>query len=125
MVPLGAAYVTGVPINPVTEAVWTASAWISATTTILSLVQAANPGAVVVPNGLSSAGEYFSKTASTAPLLGPTGAAIAEIWLRSAGAPAAAFPSASRWIEDVAMLGTAEAAGESILTTTKLFTVMT
>jgi Hypothetical glycosyl hydrolase family 15 len=123
--PLGAGYVTGLPINPATGSVWTASAWINATTSIASAVKAANPNAIVIPNGLSSGGKYFSKTASTAPLLGPTGVAMAEIWLRTAGASASSFPTESKWLADVTMLVDTEAASQSVLTTTKLFTSST
>jgi Hypothetical glycosyl hydrolase family 15 len=123
--PLGAGYVTGLPINPATGSVWTANAWINATTSVAAAVKAANPDAIVIPNGLSSGGKYFSKTASTAPLLAPTGVAMAEIWLRTAGASASSFPTESKWLADVTMLVDTEAASQSALTTTKLFTSST
>jgi hypothetical protein len=123
--PLGAGYVTGLPINPSTGAVWTASAWISATSSIASAVESANPGAIVVPNGLSSGGKYFSAKASTAPLLQPTGVAMAEVWLRTAGGSITSFPNEKKWLEDVNMLVDAENADQSVLTTTKLFTTST
>jgi hypothetical protein len=123
--PLGAGYVTGLPINPSTNAVWTPPQWIAATTSIASAVHAALPNAIVIPNGLSSGGKFYSRSASTAPLLVPTGVAMAEIWLRTAAAPISGFPSESKWLADVTMLVDAEAAGESILTTTKLFTAAT
>jgi hypothetical protein len=123
--PLGAGYDTGLPINPSTGAVWTANDWITATTSIASAVKSANPGAIVIPNGLSSGAKYFSTSASTAPLLEPTGAAMAEIWLRTAGGSITSFPKESKWIEDVNMLVDAESADQSILTTTKLFTTST
>ena len=123
--PLGAGYCTGLPINPATGAVWTAPAWIAATSSVASAVVAANPGAVVILNGLSSGGKYFSTTASTAALLNPTHAAMAEVWLRTAGGSITSYPSASKWLQDVNMLVDAEHAGQSILTTTKLFTSST
>ena len=119
--PLGAGYVTGLPINPTTHAVWTAAQWIAATTSIAAAVKAALPNAIVVPNGLSSGGKFYSQNASTAPLLGPTGVAMAEIWLRTVGGPITGFPKESKWLADVTMLMDAEAANQSILTTTKLF----
>jgi hypothetical protein len=119
--PLGSAYVTGLPINPATGQVWTANAWISATSSVAAAVKAALPGAVIVPNGLSSGGKYYSANASTAPLLTPTGAAMAEVWLRTAGGSITGYPKESKWLEDVNMLVAAENAGESVLTTTKLF----
>jgi len=123
--PLGAGYDTALPINPSTGAVWTASAWIAATSSIASEVESANPGAIVVPNGLSSGARYFSTNASTAPLLQPTGVAMAEIWLRTAGASATSFPKESKWLEDVNMLVDTENADQSVLTTTKLFATST
>jgi Hypothetical glycosyl hydrolase family 15 len=119
--PLGAGYCTGLPINPATHAVWTAPAWITATSSVAAAVEAANPGAVVILNGLSSGGKYFSTSASTAPLLLPTHAAMAEVWLRTAGGSITAYPSESKWLQDITMLVDAEHAGQSVLTTTKLF----
>lgn len=123
--PLGAGYDTGLPINPATGAVWTANAWIAATSGEGAAVRSANPNAVVVLNGLSSGGKYYSTNASTAPLLAPTGAAMAEVWLRTARGPITGFPKQSKWLQDVNMLVAAEKAGESVLTTTKLFTSAT
>jgi len=123
--PLGSGYVTGLPIDPATHAVWTAPAWITATTGVAAAVKNALPDAIIVPNGLSSGGKYFSANASTAPLLGPTGVAMAEIWLRTAGAPITSYPKESKWLEDVNMLVDTEQAGQSVLTTTKLFTSST
>jgi len=123
--PLGAGYDTGLPINPATGAVWTANAWIAATSNVAAAVKTANPTAVVILNGLSSGGKYFSTNASTAPLLVPTGAAMAEVWLRTAGAPITQFPTQAKWLEDVNMLVDSERAGQSVLTTTKLFTSST
>jgi Hypothetical glycosyl hydrolase family 15 len=120
--PLGSGYVTGLPIDPATHAVWTANSWITATESVAAAVKAANPGAIVIPNGLSSGGKYFSPNASTAPLLTPTGAAMAEVWIRTAGQSITSFPKESKWLEDVTMLVHAETAGQSVLTTTKLFT---
>ena len=123
--PLGAGYDTGLPINPATGAVWTANAWIAATSKVAAAVKTANPTAVVILNGLSSGGKYFSTNASTAPLLVPTGAAMAEVWLRTAGAPITQFPTTAKWLEDVNMLVDSERVGQSVLTTTKLFTSST
>jgi hypothetical protein len=123
--PLDAGYVTGLPINPATHAVWTGTDWLTATSAIAAAVRAANPGAVVVANGLANGAKYFSTTGATSALLSPVGVGMAELWLRPPGAAATKFPSVTKWLANVNMLEDAESHGQSILTTTKLWVTAT
>jgi hypothetical protein len=119
--PLDAGYVTGLPMDPATHAVWSGTAWLTATTAIARAVQSKNPGAVVIANGLANGAKYFSSTGATSQLLDASGAAMAELWLRPPGASATSYPSATKWLANVNMLVDAEANGQSVLTTTKLW----
>jgi hypothetical protein len=55
---------------------------LTATAGIAAAVQSANPGAVVIANGLAYGAKYFSTSGATSELLAPTAAAMAELWLR-------------------------------------------
>jgi hypothetical protein len=119
--PLDAGYVTALPINPATHAVWTGDAWLRATTAIAGAVQSANPDAVIIANGLANGTKYFSTSGATSQLLDPSGAAMAELWLRAPGASVTSYPSETKWLADVEMLAAAESHGQSVMTTTKLW----
>ena len=123
--PLDPGYVTGLPMDPSTHAVWSGTQWLDATTAIAAAVQAANPNALVIANGLANGAKYFSSTGATSQLLGPSGAAMAELWLRAPGAGATQYPSETKWLANINMLVNAESNDESILTTTKLWVTAT
>ena len=123
--PLDAGYVTGLPMNPSTHATWSAAEWSTATAAIAAAVQSANPGAIVIANGLANGVKYFSTSGATSTLLGPTAAAMAELWLRAPGAGVTQFPSLTKWQANVDMLVDAESHGQSVLTTTKLWVTAT
>jgi Hypothetical glycosyl hydrolase family 15 len=115
--PLLPGYVNGVPVNPATHKVFTSTAWIAAQAGTITAVKAANRSAVVVANGLAD-GQKFG---STQPLLTAAGMAMSEIFLRVSRNPESAFPTTANWLQDVNMLVTAGAHGESVLTVTKLW----
>ncbi len=119
--PLLPGYVTGLPVNPATKAVYTAVAWINAQSANVKMVQAANPGTLVVPNGLASGPKYFSTTGPTAPLLATSHIAMSEIWLRVAKNPVTSYPSLKAWKQDIDMLASAESNGWAVMVTTKLW----
>jgi hypothetical protein len=123
--PLDPGYVTGLPMDPSTHAVWSGTQWLDATTAIAAAVQAANPGALVIANGLANGTKYFASTGATSQLLGPSGAAMAELWLRAPGAGVTQYPTVAKWLSNVNMLVNAEANDQSILTTTKLWVTAT
>jgi hypothetical protein len=123
--PLDAGYVTGLPIDPSTQTAWSATEWLTATASIAAAVQSTNPSAIVIANGLANGAKYYSTMGATSALLAPTGAAMAELWLRAPGAGVAQFPSVTKWQANVDMLVDAESHGQSVLTTTKLWVTAT
>jgi hypothetical protein len=123
--PLDAGYVTGLPMNPSTHAVWSGTAWLNATAAIAAAVQKANPTALVVANGLANGAKYFSTAGATSASLAPSGVAMSELFLRAPGAGATQFQPVSKWLANVNMLVDAESKGESVLTTTKLWVTAT
>ena len=91
--PLDAGYVTGLPMNPSTHATWSAADWLTATAAIAAAVQSANPGAIVIANGLANGAESFSTSGATSALLGRP----LPPWQSSGSArPARASPSSHR-----------------------------
>ena len=123
--PLLPNYGTGLPVNPATKAVYTSTAWIAAQSANVKMVEAANPGALIIPNGLASGPKYFSTGGSTEPLLASSHVAMSEVWLRVARNPVGSYPSAKAWKEDVDMLTNAEANGWAVMVTTKLWVTAT
>jgi hypothetical protein len=119
--PLDPGYCTGLAIDPATGKVWTETAWLQATSTIARTVQAANPNAVVMDNGLADGQKYYNPSGSTEPLIAATHVGMVELWLRSNGTPANKFKSVADWLQDVDMIVNAQAQGFSIATTTKLW----
>jgi hypothetical protein len=120
--PLLPGYVTGLPIDPSTKKVYTAVTWIKAQTGTVSAVENANPGRVVVTNGLANGSKYFAPGGPTSPLLATSHIAMAEIFLRVSKNPVSAYPSLTNWKQDVDMLVNAESHGWGVMTTVKLWT---
>ncbi len=120
--PLLPGYVTGVPINPATKAPYTTAEWIGAQSGTVAAVEAANPGGIVVTNGLASGPKYFS---GTSQLLATSHTAMAEIWLRVAKNPVTSYPTVKAWKQDIDMLVNAESNGWSVMVTVKLWTTAT
>jgi hypothetical protein len=121
--PLLPNYVTGIPIDSTTKVAYTSATWIRAQSATVSNVLAANPGAIVVPNGLASGSKYFAGSgASTAPLLAASHMAMSELWLRISNNSVGTYPTAAKWKQNVDMLVNAESNGWAVMTTTKLWT---
>jgi hypothetical protein len=120
--PLLPGYVTGVPIDPLTKKVYTAVTWIKAQSGTVSAVAGANPGAVIVTNGLANGSKYFAAGGPTSPLLAASHVAMAEIFLRVSKNSVNAYPSLTNWKMDVDMLANAESHGWGVMTTVKLWT---
>jgi Hypothetical glycosyl hydrolase family 15 len=117
--PLGAGYVTGLPMDPSTHAAYSASTWIAAQThTIAAVARVAN---VIMPNGLANGTQFLF----TGPLLATSHLAMAETWLRLPGQSVSAFPTTAQWLAAVNMLADAEAHGWRVMTVTKLWTTAT
>jgi hypothetical protein len=123
--PVGPGYESGQAIDRSTGRPWTASDWLAAVRNLIGQVQAANPAAVIVANGLQSGSSYFDQSAPTSSLFGVIDAAMSETFLRVPTDGVNAYPSANEWLRDVNMLVAAGAQGKSVLTTTKLWTSAT
>jgi hypothetical protein len=119
--PLDPGYCSGLAIDPATGKVWTETAWLQATSTVARTVQASNPNAVVMDNGLADGQKYYNPSGSTEPLIAATHVGMVELWLRSNGTPANKFKSEAEWLQDVDMIVNAQAQGFWIATTTKLW----
>ena len=120
--PLLPGYVTGLPVDPATKKVYTAVTWIKAQSGTIVAAQKANPGAVVMANGLANGNKYFSAGGPTSPLLAASHVAMAEIFLRVSKNSVNAYPSLTNWKQDVDMLVNAESHGWGVMTTVKLWT---
>lgn len=118
--PFAGSYVTAPPVDPSTGRVWDRSAWMAATSSIVTATSAANPRASIASNGLTN-GQLFFDSEGTAPLAIRSDAAMAELWLRGPTAPVTEFKTVSDWRQDVDMLTAAEKRGSSVITTTKVW----
>jgi uncharacterized short protein YbdD (DUF466 family) len=121
LAPLNAGYVTGLPINPATGKVWTASQWVRATSNLAAAVKKAVAPKLVTGNGLMNGVRYFDPAAPTSQILTGVDAGVAEAWLRTPGASFGAFPGATEWRQSVRMLVDAASKGKAVLTLTKLW----
>jgi hypothetical protein len=119
--PLTPGYTTGLPINPATGQVWTDTAWLQATSGIARTVQADNPNAVIMDNGLLNGQKYYLPVGSTEPLIAATHVGMVELWLRSNGTPVGSYRSETEWLQDIDMIVNAQAQGFWVATTTKLW----
>jgi Hypothetical glycosyl hydrolase family 15 len=115
--PFDAGYVNSPPIDPSTGKVFTPQKWIADEANTVTATQKANPGKIVVANGLGN-GQKFP---ITQPLLTAVGTGMSELWLRVNNWPVDRFPPLADWLQDVDMLITAGSKHEVILTVTKLW----
>jgi hypothetical protein len=115
--PLDNGYVNTAPANPATHAVFTPAAWVSGEANTVVATQKANPGKLVIANGLGN-GQKFP---STQPLLTAVGMGMAELWLRVNNWAVNQFKTTAEWLQDVQMLTTAASKHEVVLTVTKLW----
>jgi hypothetical protein len=115
--PFDKGYVNGSPVDPSTRKVFTTTAWITAAQGTITATEKANPGKLVIANGLGNG----QKWPATQPLLTAAGTAMSELWLRVNNWKVNQFESPAQWLGDVNMLVTAASKHESILTVTKLW----
>lgn len=114
-------YVSALPINPATGTAWTVPDWIGATANVGTAVKSANPGAMIVGNGLSNGKDYFTGASGpTSRLLDGVDGANAQGWFRSENAPITQFRNLTSWKYDVDMLVEAGGRGKSVMTMTKI-----
>jgi hypothetical protein len=114
--PLDSGYVTGLPVDPSTQQVYSAATWITAQTNTVTVV--AGVARVTIANGLGDGAQF----PQTNPLLATSHLAMAELWLRVSNNPATTFPTTAAWLADVNMLTYAESHGWGVMTVTKLWT---
>lgn len=121
LAPLSGSFTTGVPIDPRTGARWEPADWLEATADLAAAVKRAVEPSIVIANGLSSGGAYFSDEAPTSRLVRDIDGGIAEAWLRGARSDPRHFPSVPIWRANVDMLIDAALAGKTVMTLTKLW----
>ncbi len=120
--PLFGTYATGHPIDPATGQVWDPNTWLADAAGLTDVVTAGLGAIPVSGNGLGKGVVWFDPTRHTDVLAAALpDEAMAEVFTRSPGDAATAWPSLASWTDEVAFLADAAARGESIMTTTKLW----
>jgi hypothetical protein len=119
--PLHGSFTSGVPVNPRTGARWETADWLAATADLAAAVNRAVDPAIVIGNGLSSGGAYFSQAAPTSRLLRNIDGGIAEAWLRGSRSDPDHFPSVAIWRQSVDMLIDAALSDKVVMTLTKVW----
>ena len=123
--PLYPSYVSGLPVNPATNRVWTTGEWQAATTKLASKVRAGVPGKTVWGNGFGSGPRYYDGAAPTSQLATSVDGAITESWLRIASMGITEYRSQSQWQDSVDQLVDLGSKGVSTSVMVKLWTTGT
>lgn len=123
--PLGAGYLTSLPVNPRTGRVWTEPDWVVATANIATVVKRAVTPAKVMANGLRSGPYYFAPAGPSKLLLATIDGGMAEGFIRAAYQPVDEFRSEEDWKQDVDMLVDVESSGKSVFALAKVWTTAT
>jgi hypothetical protein len=117
-------FVSGHPIDPRSGKPWVLNDWITATAALAGQVtKAANlfsPPALVFGNGVNSGALYYSPTTPTKPLLDALNGGLAEAWLRGSTVSITSYHEGVAWLDDVNVIGAAEAAGKPLLGLVKI-----
>jgi hypothetical protein len=121
LAPLNPSFISAVPIDRRTGTFWEPEDWLEATAALATTVKHAVRPALVIANGLSSGGAYFSPVAPTSRLLRGIDGAIAEAWLRGARSDPGRFPEVAAWRANVDMLVDAALRGKIVMTLTKVW----
>ena len=117
--PLMPGYNTALPVNPATGQVWTASAWLAATSHLAATVRSAIAPAVLAGNGIQNGNSYFRSGAPSSQLFKGVDIGMAETWIRAAHQGIASWPTEARWQANVNAIADAGARGDSIVAITK------
>ncbi len=123
--PLMPGYDTGLPINPATGSVWTASQWLAATSHLAATVRSAIAPAPLAGNGIQNGSSYFRSGSPSSQLFNGVDVGMAETWIRSARQGITNWPTESRWKSNVDAVVNAGANGNSIVAITKCWTTGT
>jgi hypothetical protein len=118
---LDSGYVTGLPVDPSTDAVWTRSDYLNATHDLASVVKADLGSRPLVINGVQQGSAYFDPDGSTGILADGIEGGMVELFVRPPYASIRYHRRPSRWREDVDMLVDAGASGRSLLCVTKVW----
>lgn len=120
--PVAPWYSSDVPIDPATGARFTRANWLRETSALAVTVKRRLGATVpVLLNGLADGRNYFDPVSPTSQLLNGVDGALAEVWLRPAGAPLSFYPSESAWLQNINMIASVAAKGKTLLLTTKAF----
>lgn len=124
--PLEPGYMTGMPVDPATNKVWTKADWLSATTKIGQAVENAIGATHTLGNGVATGGKYYATDggATSKILNGMTGSMV-ELFLRAPGAPVTYRQTESQWVQEIQMLRDSAAKGKQLFTMTKVWTAAT
>lgn len=124
--PLLPGYLTALPVDPRTGAVWTMPAFTTALYNLASSLRAGLPGIPLAANALTTGGRYFATDGtSNAPLLGQLDAGHDEIWLRGDRQSVNKYPTEKEWLASVNILVSAASKGQQVMTQTKVWTSAT
>jgi hypothetical protein len=116
---------SGTPIDPLTNATWTATNYVQVGGQMLGNVRAANAGALVGINGLGSGPGYFSAGWDVQGMLPAVDMAMAEDFLVTPTTSATTYESVDRWKQEVAMVQDVVGKGKTFLATVKLWSSAT
>jgi hypothetical protein len=120
--PLMPGYDSGLPVNPATGSVWTASQWLAATSHLASVVRGAIAPAPLAGNGIQNGTSYFKSGAPSSQLFNGVDVGMAETWIRSSHQGIDTWPTEARWKSNVDAIVDAGAHGDSIVAITKCWT---
>jgi hypothetical protein len=112
-------YVSGLPVNPATNKVYTSDEWVSATSALCTQIRNGISPRPLYGNSLGNGSVYF---ASTRRLLSALDGASVETFLRGGREPISSYPSIRGWKANVDMLVDAATTSKDIMTATKVWT---
>lgn len=119
--PLDAGFGSGLPINPLTGAVFSQADWFTGTSAVGAAVKRADPDAFVIANGLGHGVNYFTTDGPASQLLDGVDAGNAEHFMRLADAKVADHKVEDKWRQDVDMLVDAGRRGRAVMAMTKVW----
>ena len=116
------AYVSSLPVDPMTGKVWTAAAYVAEASLIPKQVRSSLPGVPLIANGLVSGAPYFDPAAGpTSTMLPYVDSGMAECWVRARSMSFTQYRTVAKWLDDVNMIAAAESGGHSVAVTVKLW----
>jgi hypothetical protein len=121
LAPLSLSYVNALPINPSTGEVWTPTEWLEAVGVVIDRIRAVIGARPIITNGLKSGPAYYGATPLPGEIIFGPGivGSVAESWLRHPSDPISAYPSETRWKQNVDMLIDVGSHAGSVLAMTK------